>query len=52
MNKCPNCQKQLSCSCQIRVATDGTKVCSSCITTYEVNNKNLSVINAAVLPSS
>jgi len=58
MKKCPNCGNQITCSCQIRVASNGNKVCSNCITQYEVNNKNLSmnknlsVINSAILPSN
>ncbi len=33
--KCPNCQKQLTCGCQKRVASDGKQVCSSCFVSYE-----------------
>lgn len=32
---CSNCNAKLSCGCQQRVASDGKKVCSSCITKYE-----------------
>lgn len=32
---CSNCNAKLSCGCQQRVASDGRKVCSSCITNYE-----------------
>jgi len=38
---CPNCNSQLSCGCQKRVASDGKQVCSSCLNAYErtlVNN--------------
>jgi len=33
--KCPSCGTQLSCGCQLRTASNGTKVCSTCITNYE-----------------
>lgn len=32
---CPNCQKTLGCSCQLKTASDGTRCCSSCLATYE-----------------
>lgn len=32
---CTNCKKKLGCGCQQRVASDGTKVCTLCITAYE-----------------
>ena len=35
MAQCTNCQTQLSCGCQTRVASDGTKVCSNCLSSYE-----------------
>lgn len=35
MTSCPNCGTQLGCSCQLRTASDGKKVCSTCITAYE-----------------
>jgi len=35
MAQCPHCQKQLSCGCQKRVASDGKAVCTSCIVAYE-----------------
>ena len=35
MNQCPNCNTAISCSCQIRTATDGKQVCSNCISSYE-----------------
>ena len=34
---CPNCKSQLSCSCQLRTASDGKQVCSNCLKTYEAN---------------
>lgn len=47
-NRCPNCKGAITCSCQIRTASDGTKVCSKCITSYEINAKN----NGAIITSS
>lgn len=41
---CPNCNSQITCGCQVRVASNGTKVCSSCITNYE---KTLADLNQA-----
>jgi hypothetical protein len=35
MRTCINCGSQITCGCQDRVATDGKKVCSSCVVTYE-----------------
>lgn len=36
MSQCPNCGKQLSCGCQRRTASNGTSVCSVCLSAYEV----------------
>jgi hypothetical protein len=33
--KCTSCGTQLSCGCQLRTASNGTKVCTGCITNYE-----------------
>ena len=35
MRTCSNCGSQITCSCQDRIATDGKKVCGSCIVSYE-----------------
>jgi hypothetical protein len=35
MAQCTNCKTQLSCGCQTRVASNGTKVCSNCLADYE-----------------
>ena len=35
MNSCPNCKAPISCSCQIRTASNGRQVCSACIVAYE-----------------
>ena len=32
---CPNCKIHLSCGCHKRIASDGTQVCTNCITQYE-----------------
>jgi hypothetical protein len=42
MNNCPNCQKEITCGCQKKLANDGTQVCTSCMDEY---NKLLGVKN-------
>jgi hypothetical protein len=37
--KCTNCGTKLNCGCKKRTASDGTKVCSYCVTNYEKNLK-------------
>jgi hypothetical protein len=32
---CSNCQATISCGCQVRTASDGKKVCSNCLASYE-----------------
>jgi hypothetical protein len=32
---CSNCNSNITCGCQKRVASDSKEVCSSCIDTYE-----------------
>ena len=39
MSKCPNCGAKLSCGCQKRKASNGTQVCSNCISKYETSLK-------------
>lgn len=34
---CPNCKTRLSCGCQTRKASDGAKVCTTCIGKYEAS---------------
>lgn len=36
-NKCPNCGAPVSCTCKLRTASDGKKVCTSCIIKYEAD---------------
>lgn len=36
---CPNCKAKLSCGCQTRKASDGTKACTNCIGKYEAKLK-------------
>ena len=38
MATCPNCKKALSCGCQKRKASDGSVVCTNCISAYESKN--------------
>jgi hypothetical protein len=47
MAYCKNCQKTISCSCQIRTASDGKTVCSACIREYE----NSLVNTSSIIPS-
>lgn len=35
MSQCLNCNKQLSCGCQRRNASNGVQVCSNCLSSYE-----------------
>jgi hypothetical protein len=35
MQKCLNCDSQITCGCQRRHATDGKLVCTKCIADYE-----------------
>lgn len=35
MRTCPNCGSQITCGCQDRVASNGAKVCSTCVALYE-----------------
>ena len=39
MSECPTCKTQLGCSCQLRIASDGTEVCTECIENYELKLK-------------
>lgn len=32
---CPNCKAKLSCSCKLRVSSNGTQCCTNCISTLE-----------------
>jgi RNase P subunit RPR2 len=40
MKTCPNCETVLTCSCQVRVASDQKVACASCIYSYEEMLKN------------
>jgi hypothetical protein len=42
---CPNCNSQITCGCQVRVATDGSKVCTNCVTFYEKTLADLKQAN-------
>lgn len=39
MSVCGNCKSKLSCGCQRRKASDGTQVCSNCLSKYEAQLK-------------
>ena len=45
MRTCTNCGSQITCGCQDRIATDGNKVCGSCIISYEQNLTTLRTLN-------
>jgi transcription elongation factor Elf1 len=32
---CPNCKKLITCGCQLKTASNNTKVCTNCIANYE-----------------
>lgn len=35
MAKCPNCNKNIGCSCKLRTSKTGKRGCTSCISTLE-----------------
>ena len=37
---CPTCSSKISCGCQLKTASNGTRVCNYCITAYEEKLKN------------
>lgn len=41
MRNCQNCGAQITCGCQDRVASDGKKVCSNCLASYEEHLKTI-----------
>lgn len=43
MRTCPNCGSQITCGCQDRTASNGAKVCSTCVALYEQQ-----LVNAAM----
>lgn len=51
MSQCSNCKQNLSCGCQRRNASDGTQVCTNCITNYEskkiVSNNSVIIDNTS-----
>lgn len=46
MRNCPNCGSTITCGCQDRIASDGNRVCSSCLANYEQKIKE-AALNAA-----
>jgi hypothetical protein len=44
MATCSNCKKSLSCGCQKRKASNGTMVCTNCISAYEKANRPKSTV--------
>lgn len=39
MRTCTNCGSTITCGCQDRIASDGKKVCGSCLASYEAKIK-------------
>lgn len=50
MAKCQNCQNPISCSCQIRIATDKKSCCANCIKQYEQSLKAKELRLQTVIP--
>lgn len=48
MSTCPNCKSKLTCGCQKRTASNGTSVCSTCISSYEASLKKPAPNNAGI----
>jgi hypothetical protein len=46
MQKCLNCDSQITCGCQRRHATDGKLVCTKCIADYEKKLAELKQANS------
>ncbi len=46
MSKCLNCNKNLSCGCKKRTASDGKSCCSDCLSSYEAGLKKLKTTTA------
>jgi transcription elongation factor Elf1 len=38
---CSNCGTAYTCSCQVKIASDGKKVCNNCHASYELNLQTL-----------
>ena len=36
MRQCSNCGTTITCGCQDRIASNGTRVCANCISSYEI----------------
>jgi hypothetical protein len=45
MTNCSNCGTTITCGCQVRTASNGTQVCNSCISDYEMK---LIIVNAPI----
>jgi hypothetical protein len=44
MRTCTNCGNTITCGCQDRIASNGTRVCSSCLAAYEQKIKDEALI--------
>jgi|TARA_R110002074_G_scaffold18755_4_gene60384 hypothetical protein len=46
MAKCPNCKKNIGCSCKLRTTKTGKKGCTTCVSTLE-NKRIIKTSNPA-----
>jgi|2_EtaG_2_1085320.scaffolds.fasta_scaffold199084_3 hypothetical protein len=44
MAQCPNCKKNLGCSCKLRTSKTGKRGCTSCVNTINNNSNAVSKI--------
>jgi hypothetical protein len=49
MRTCTNCGTQITCGCQDRIASNGSKVCSTCLALYEQQLATEALIRQAEL---
>ena len=47
MRTCTNCGTTITCGCQDRIASNGTRVCANCISSYEIYLSTQAIIAAA-----
>lgn len=44
MRTCTNCGSTITCGCQDRIASNGTRVCANCISSYEIHLSTQAII--------
>lgn len=47
MRTCTNCGTTITCGCQDRIASNGTRVCTNCISSYEIQINAQAIIAAS-----